>query len=251
MKQKSLFLLLFIALLLTSCMSMALRSVGAYREHNSVSFFSNGNKMVAYIPMVHVGKKEFYADTKSKVDSLQRNGYIVFMESVRVKDSLTAPQKDTLRRKIRYLLGVDLNRNGYLDSVNGTFMGRKFKNKEGLTNQPKYHKMGVDTIKGRIEDVPMNVLLKAYEDQYGKIALSSCDFNTPFDQKYSCPRQVNNWMKEFVLGYRNRYLAAAIVNENNQKIAVMYGAMHYGGLLEELTKTDSTWTERKDLYRKQ
>jgi hypothetical protein len=230
-------------------MSMALRSAGAYRDHNSVSFLSNNDKTVAYIPMVHVGKKEFYADIKTKVDSLQRNGYIVFMESVRVKDSLTAPQKDTLRRKIRQLLGVDLNSKGYIDTINGTFMGRKFKNKQGLTNQPRYSKIGVDTLSGRIEDVPVNELLAAYEKQYGKIVLSDCDYKTAFESKYTCIRPVNSWMSEFVLGYRNKHLADAIAAEPHKKIAVMYGALHYGGLLKELTKSDSTWTERKDLYR--
>ena len=250
MKFRSLFFLFIFAIFLSSCMSMALNSIDAYKDHNSVSFFSNGNKMVAYIPMTHVGKKEFYADIKNKVDSLQYNGYIVLMESVKVRDSLTGPQKDTLRRKVRRLLGVDLNGKGYLDTINGTLMGIKFKNKQGLINQPPYYKLGVDTLKGRREDVPINVLLKAYEEQYGEISLTDCDFTTPLGNKYNCMREVNNWMNEFVLGYRNRHLAAAIIDESNQKIAVLYGAMHHGGLLEELTKLDSTFTERKDLYRK-
>jgi hypothetical protein len=168
------------ALLATSCMSLALSVMGITKEDFKFSVYSNGSKTVAYIPMKHIGPKEFYANVKCRIDSLQREGYIVYLESVSVKDSLTFEERDTLKMKIRRMMGVTLGKEGYLDTINGRLMGRKFKNRQGLVNQPPYVKLGVDTLTGKIVDVPMNELVKEYERLYGTIILDACDYTTPF-----------------------------------------------------------------------
>ncbi|MEL1245809.1 hypothetical protein AAEO56_16165 [Flavobacterium sp. DGU11] len=244
MKRKILFLTAIAGMLCTSCMSFALNMIGAYDRESSVSYYSNADKTVAYIPMKHIGPKEFYANVKSKVDSLQREGYIVFMESVRVTDSLTPQQKDTLKWKIRKLTGVTLSQSGYIDTINGRLMGRKFKNRKGLINQPRYYIMGVDTLTGRVVDVPMNKLIKAYEKEYGTIILNDCDYVLALDKKYECGKLSSKQANAMILDYRNKHLAEAIAAEPAKKIAVMYGALHENGLFKELKTIDSTWVPK-------
>jgi len=241
MKLRLLTALLLIALLSTSCMSLALRVLGVYNTEAGLSLYSDGTKTMVYIPMRHIGTKEFYADVKHKVDSLQAEGYIVFMESVRVTDSLTQPQKDTLKLKLRKLTGVTIRKEGYLDTINHKLMGRNFKNRRGLVNQPKYSHLGVDTIKGRVVDVPMNRLIKQYESQYGNIVLDACDYTTPLEDKYKCGKEKNSRSNEMILKYRNKNLADAIIAEKHTKIAVLYGAAHESGLFTDLKAADSKW----------
>jgi hypothetical protein len=241
MRGKIILLLAVTGMLCTSCLSLGLKLIGAYDKEASVSYYTNEYKTVAYIPMKHIGPKEFYGNVKSKVDSLQAEGYIVFMESVRVTDPLTPQQKDTLQWKIRKLTGVTISKSGYIDTINGTLMGRKFKNKKGLINQPRYFVLGVDTIKGRVVDVPMNHLIKAYEDEYGPIQLNVCDYVLAMDKKYECGKLSSKESNAMILEYRNKHLAQAIANEPSTKIAVLYGALHQSGLYKELKLTDPTW----------
>lgn len=241
MKFRLFIALMAVAALTASCMSMALSVMGINKKEAGMSVYSNGTKTVAYIPMKHIGPMEFYANVKRRVDSLQKEGYIVFMESVRVTDSLTTEQKDTLKRKVRRLMGVTLGKGGYLDTINRKLMGRKFSNKKGLVNQPKYTKLGVDTTTGRIVDVPMNVMIREYEKKYGKIMLDECDFSTPFGDKYACGHESRSQANNLILDYRNRHLADAIIAEKHNKIAVLYGAAHEKGLLALLRVSEPLW----------
>jgi hypothetical protein len=246
MKLRSvLFLALFMALA-TSCMSLALSFMGIYKTEAKVATYTDGEKTVAYIPMKHIGPKEFYAGVKHKVDSLQALGYIVFMESVKVIDSLTPAQQDTLRLKLRKLSGVAIRKEGYLDTINHKLMGRNFKNKRGLINQPKYSLLGVDTTTGRIVDVPMNVLIKQYEKQYGPIVLDPCDYTTPMEEKYKCDKEKNSRANEMILQFRNQHLADAIIAEKHNKIAVLYGAAHESGLFTYLVQASGKWQQVRD-----
>lgn len=241
MKTKILFFTAIACFLCTSCLSLGLKVMGIYNKEARVSNYSNGDKEIAYIPMKHIGPKEFYVNVKRKVDSLQAEGYIVFMESVRITDSLTPQQKDTVKWKLRKLTGVNISKSGYLDTINNKLMGRRYKNKGRLMNQPRYSLIGVDTIRGRVVDVPANRLIAAYEDKYGPIELNSCDYVLAMDKKYECGKLSNQAANAMILNYRNRHLAEAIVAEPNKKIAVLYGALHERGLYKELRTIDSAW----------
>ncbi|KOS05656.1 hypothetical protein AM493_06120 [Flavobacterium akiainvivens] len=241
MKFRNLLLIACFALLTTSCMSLALSVLGINKKESPMSVYTNGTKSIAYIPMKHIGPKEFYANVARRVDSLQKQGYTVYMESVRVTDSLTPQQRDTLKLKVRRLMGVTLGKGGYLDTINGRLMGRKFSNKKELINQPVYSKLGVDTLSGRIVDVPLNVLIKQYEKQYGTIQLDVCDYTTPLEDKYDCGREKRSQANDLILRHRNKNLADAIIADKHNKIAILYGAAHESGLLELLKQVDATW----------
>jgi hypothetical protein len=244
MKLRNILSIALLAMLCTSCMSLALSVMGINKKESGYSVYSDSIKTVVFIPMKHIGPKEFYANVKHRVDSLQKEGYIVFMESVRVTDSLTDGQKDTLKRKVRKLTGVTLSKEGYLDTINGRLLGRKFKNRHGLINQPRYSKLGVDTIGGsRIVDVPMNMIIEEYEKQYGTIILNECDFTTPFEDKYKCGRENKAQADAMILNHRNRHLADAVLAEKHNKIVILYGALHEIGFFSCLLQPGSKWEQ--------
>lgn len=247
MKKFTLLFLLLIVISTTSCSSSAmhfyLKRYGIYDENTSVQVYTNLNKTIAYIPMKHIGPKQFYQNVTNKVDSLQTEGYIVFLEGTLIDSiNLTKEQQDTVMLKMRWMTGIALNKRGYLDTVNGTLMGIPFKNKKGIINQPRYKKLGIDTIKDRLVDVKMNLLVDEYESKYGKIILEECDYSTSIDQDiYKCHTIDQDKYDYIVMHYRNKKLAESIMNENHNKIAILYGAKHEIGMFEELKALDSNW----------
>lgn len=247
MKTYTLLFAFLLTLFLVSCsssnLSYALKFYGIYEDKATIKTYTNLNKTVAYIPMKHIGPKEFYQNVTLKVDSLQAKGFIVFLEGTPVDSiSLTKAQQDTVRFKMRWITGIALNKKGYLDTVNGTLMGIPFKNKKGIINQPRYRELGIDTIKDRLVDMKMNLLVDEYESKYGKIILEDCDYNTSIEQDlYKC-RKINEAEKDYiVLHYRNKKLAEAIMKEGYNKIAILYGARHETGMFEELKALDPNW----------
>ena len=241
MKSRTLLLLIVTSISLTSCMSLALNLIGVYDPEATTISFTNEDRSVVFIPMKHIALKEFYTNVGRKADSLQKEGYTVFLESVSIKDSLTKPEKDTLELKFRKVLGTHVSKKGYLDTINGKLMGKKYNNKKGIVNQPRYHKMGIDTSNARVVDVPANVLLKQYEAEFGKIVLTDCDYNTKLEDKYKCGKLPKDNRDKMVRTYREKHLAEAIMSEPNKKVVVIFGALHEEGLMKELKALDSKW----------
>jgi len=242
MKTLHLLLLLMLSLLTTSCLSLALKVLDIDNPDAEVIIMANKDKTVAFVPMKHIGPKEFYEDVKKIVDSLHAENYIVFLESTRIIDSLSKEQKDTISLKMRKMMGVYLSKKGYLDTINGRLMGRKFNNKKmKLVNQPKYSIMGSDSLTDRIVDVPMNRIVSAYETKYGVLELNPCDYTTAPEEKYECDKEPKKQVDEMIMGLRNKNLSDAILAEPRKKIAVLYGARHRTGVLKNLRQSDSTW----------
>ncbi|MEO7524164.1 MAG: hypothetical protein ABIT58_08725 [Ferruginibacter sp.] len=247
-KQIILCMFIFTSFYLSSCYRIAFSKVGAFQKSASPIKISNAKKDVVFIPMHHVGKKEFYDDVKRIADSLQNLGYVFYYEAVKispVKDSLSA---DTLRRKMRKVIGNDVFsakvNGGYIDTVNHTFLHKKLKiiRKENLVNQPPFIRMNIDTAKGRWGDAYLSDMIPAFEKKFGNIALSDCDFSTALDAKYKCSKHKGKEEKNFLLvEYRNECVATKMMNNPDDKIAVIYGAMHFDGVLKMLQQYDSTW----------
>jgi hypothetical protein len=51
---------------------MAYRYIGVFDKEAKEKRISNEKKELVFIPMHHVGKKEFYDDVKKKIDSLHQ-----------------------------------------------------------------------------------------------------------------------------------------------------------------------------------
>lgn len=237
-------IILPLLLMATSCLSLAIKATGLDKKDATVVAFTNNDRTVAFVPMKHVGPKEFYEDVKHIIDSLHAEGYVAYLEGTRIKDSLSKEDYNIVMRKMRKMMGVPITKMGYLDTINGRLMGKKFKNKLKLINQPSYNKLGIDSLIDRIVDIPTNHIVKAYESKYS-LMLNDCDYVLPMEDKYECGKEPWKQVSEFIFKYREAHVANTIINDSNQKIAVVYGLAHKDGLLRELKLIDTTWTYKR------
>jgi len=226
-------------------MPIAVKLMGLDKKDARVVAFTNNDKTVAFVPMKHVGPQEFYGDVKKILDSLHAEGYVAYLESTRVTDSLSKDEKELLYIKLRKMLGTHLGKGGYLDTINHRLAGRRYKNRHNLVNQPRYRLMGSDSINDRIVDIPMNRIIAEYESRYGELKLNDCDYVLKPEAKYECGKEPGKQVNAVIMGYREQHLATEITNDKNKKIAVIYGALHEPGLLRELHEIDTTWNYRK------
>lgn len=242
-KIKFVLLMLICNTMFPSCLRhIALNSMGIYDKKVSFHLVTNGDKKIIFIPMHHIGKKEFYENAKQVTDSLMKNGYILYLESVTPGKNIDSLQKDTLYRKATKLTGVDMfalkNNGGYLDTNKNTLNGYKLKHK--LVNQPKPIPGNYDSARSKIVDATLLQLIKACEDKFGPIILEKSDFEITKEKKkkIETKSEIKNY---FLLTYRNELITDSILKDQNKKIAILYGAKHFDGLLENLQKADKNF----------
>ena len=75
------FLLFLIILHCSSCKTIHVLHL-MQSEDVAVAELSNHNKTVEFIPMHHVGKREFYDGVKEIVSHYKANGFVVYYEGV-------------------------------------------------------------------------------------------------------------------------------------------------------------------------
>lgn len=249
MNKKLRFSLLFLCftclMSFTSCNTLWMKFSGVLDARPSLKTLSNGNKTVLYLPLHHIGRKEYYTNLTHKVDSLQKLGYVVFYESVSGGTTDTI-ELQYLAKKFRKIQGDFNASNGYLDTTNHTIYGRiPYDETYDLINQPTPLQLGLHSNFARNVDVSLKELVTAFEHTYGPVQLSACDSTTPLNADYNCtplkPKLAKDFKKKYVLGLRNKKLASEIVNSKHQHIFVIYGAMHFKGLFQELKNGDSKW----------
>ncbi len=248
-KLKCVLLVLICNTMFSSCLRhIVYKSMGVFDKKVSFHFVTNGDKKIVFIPMHHIGKKEFYEHTKQVTDSLIRDGYILYLESVASGKNIDSLQKDTLYRKATKLTGVDMlalkNNGGYLDTNKNSINGYKLKHK--LVNQPKPIPGNYDSVRSKIVDATMLQLIKACEDKYGPIILEKSDFeiSTGKKKKVKPNSEIKNY---FLLTFRNELITDSILHDQNKKIALMYGAKHFDGILENLQKADNKYKKVEKL----
>lgn len=197
------------------------------------------HKQVLFLPIHHIGRKEYYNQVAHLTDSLEDAGYTVFYEQL----STNLPDLESFERvarKYRKLTG------SFSTSVQAGDTSAFRKN--GLVNQPNAESLGVNLDKALLADVTLEQLIASFEERYGQITLDSCDLQTELDAQYQCDllnsKLQRRFQKEFVLGMRNAHLANLIHYSPARKIFVIYGASHYKGLRVELKKLDSNWEWR-------
>lgn len=233
---------------LSSCNALWLKFSGVLHEKPELKTLSNGSKEVLYLPLHHIGREIYYKDIAHKSDSLRKLGYVIFYEnvSIGVKDTNT---QVTLAKKFRKIQGDFGAANGYLDTVNHKIYGHiAYDTVYKLINQPSFNEMGLDSSFAFNVDVTLKELIHAFEAKYGAVELDSCDINTVLDATYSCgkpdAKQKKRFRKEYVLKKRNENLAQEIKNHHADKIFVIYGAMHFKGLVAALKESDKDWKEQ-------
>ncbi len=248
MRTCTLFFILALALLLgnSACKQIYIKHSKILESKPELKSISNGEKRVLFLPIHHIGLKEYYQDIAKKTDSLIGLNYMVFYEQVNTKASDHA-EYESLGKKFRKITGNFNASSGYLDTVNNSLGNMQFDKKYELTNQPPLAKLGVNTSTAVHADVSLEELIYAYEQRNGPIELDSCDKATSLEEEYLCEaldrKSRKEFREDFILGHRNSHLAQLIHRSEADKIFVIYGASHYKGFIKELEKLDASWEE--------
>lgn len=226
-------------------MNLALENAGIFEEKVELRKISNNYKNLIFIGMHHIGRKEFYNDVANKIDSLQRQGFVVYYEKLKKNNVIDSISNDVYKKKFRKMIGLTTTK--YYDTINKVIGGKlKYKGNYKLTNQFPYNKLHINMETAKNIDVKLSDLIKGFEFKYGAIALDDCDKQTKSDSSvYDCDRIDNKsaqiFKNEFIIAFRNKNLANAIMNSTKRKIVVIYGKIHFEGLKTELQGIDKNW----------
>ena len=214
--------------------NLAFKMLGVYDDNVKLSKITNENKEVIFFPMHHLGTTLFYNDVKSKIDSLKKLGYYFYTEEVKgsKKDSIT------VRKSIK-LTGIPFSRNniGYMHFFDSIYKG-KVKFKKEIFDQPSSTKFGLDNSNSKTVDVTLKEMIDYYEKKYGEIKLEPCDFEKSFYEKPNCKNKLvgKKITDDVYLNFRNKNIIKTFLNDEHQKIAMIYGSDHIRGIQEELLK---------------
>lgn len=214
-------LLIFCSFLSISCTGLALEITGITEKKAKLHSFTFNGKKCVFISMHHIGKEEFYYDVKGKVDSLKRENFMVLYEGLKPD---TALNKERLKQdllKFRKITGISIK--AYLDSSNSVF--GKDLTKWKLVNQPDNYQLGIDSVRDIRAELPFSDLIVKYEEKNGGINLDKCDMETDLSATYNCETAKNGFKKFQEI--RNYELARQIAEVDYDKIAVVFGGMHY------------------------
>ena len=74
--------LITLVIYFSSCYSIVANKIGIEDLSPKVTKLSLPNKEVYFVGMAHLGKKEFYENTKKILADFQNKGFVVYVESV-------------------------------------------------------------------------------------------------------------------------------------------------------------------------
>ncbi|WLD24006.1 hypothetical protein NU10_01040 [Flavobacterium dauae] len=88
-------------------------------------------------------------------------------------------------------------------------------------------------------------MIEIYEEHYGKIALTDCDYKTRLGKKYKCSKIDEN--KEYYLlnGLRDAHVLDEIEKSTAKKIVLVYGRIHIMDLHSKIQKKDWEYQREK------
>lgn len=234
--KKVLYLLLIITQ--TSCNNSFFINYLARKKsiEKEIKVYENNNqKRIVYLPMVHLGKEEFYASVKSVVDSLRKKNYIILYEGI---GSETA--NDSIKRKFRKVAGFTIT--NYKDSTNQSIPKIYRKNK--LIHQTREN-TGIYAKEDINADYSLDSLVYEYEKRYKKIILNDCDFETPLLAKYECKDSINYSSYKLINELRNDRALETIERYKNMNIVILYGKAHRFMLHADILDLGYTLVEGK------
>lgn len=245
MKIKILLILLF---LLTSCKSYLVnqyfKRVGVYDDKIKLEKLNNNDKEIILFGMHHIGKKEFYKDVESKIDSLTKKDYLFYVEGISSefsgKTDLTAEDSTILidlAYKFRKITGKPLISKDLDSDYIKLFKEKGIKIKEEIIKQPSFTELGLSQKNAINTDIKIEDLLTFYQKKYGEIILEPCDFETKFYEESKCKTRTNKKIyEEIIMNARNNSIITHIINEKKSKIAIIYGKEHFIAVKDSLQK---------------
>lgn len=192
-------------------------------------------KEIIFIGMHHIGNQIFYNNVNKLTDSLQKQGYIIYYEGILAKDMRNKVVNNINARKLKKITNSTMSPFGIIDTTRSQLIKIASITTNGLVNQPHPLLLIKDTANSKIVDITLDDLIKTYEIRFGTIAIDFRDnalpLENPYPQKFYYPKK--NIL--YVLNtYRNQYLAKQIAASSNNKLAIVYGALHYNNLQQAL-----------------
>lgn len=186
--------------------------------------FSNGDKTVTFIPMIHIGTPAFYQAVVEKVKAHKQDGATLYYEFVDF-DALDEHNK----RKARRLVGIlptpemyeELSGSGYVGQNNEDFLG--------LVNDKDVN-----------VDVTAEELIESYEEEFGPIEVTGEDATSDLSEMTTNILPQEN-VTMIIYDSRNQKVADAINNGPDADIVLIFGGAHGPGILADLQATDPGW----------
>ncbi|RDK89092.1 hypothetical protein [Marinirhabdus gelatinilytica] len=233
---KNFLVLVILSLSFLSCKNLlfnaGLSAMGVYDEEAKYHLAKSRSKVIVILPTHHIGTPEYYADLKSKIDSLAAIEFYFYVESVN-----TQSHDDSLLRKFRKFSGNPIPASGYKNIVDSV-LGKKFKIKfkKEIIDQPSYPELGVPSERYSNVDATLEQLVGYYENRYGPIQLDPCDFETEIFEETSCKKMnvAREVKKDVIEDFRNEIVLNRIDSEKEPKIVLIYGDGHTPGLISGL-----------------
>ncbi len=220
---------LFVSIL-QSCKAIKAISL-IYSKEATYKDYSNNEKDIRFVNMVHISTKEFYKDVINKVTEAKNKDYVLFYEYVDF-DLAT----DLEKRKIRKMIGFIPSPEGYKKVL------KSIDDDDNLMVQDNDQFLNLVNNKDYPVDITPSEIIKQYETKFGEIILSEEDKNTPINEelKRSLPKKK---VQSIILDFRNKYLANKVEHSEFSKIIILYGADHRTGLFKELKKLNPKWSD--------
>jgi hypothetical protein len=198
------------------------------REEIKILENVNNNKTIVFFPMVHVGRKEYFENSKPLIDSLRSEGFKFYYENVIVDPILDSLETIIYNKKMRSILGLSPR----LDSANKSLP--KFYSRKNFVIQD-YNVMGLTQSDTKL-DMFLNQIVDSIENKYGKLRLSDCDLKTSLNSKYKCKSKNSKFGFIFTNIFRDQYIWEELKKVKADKIVLIYGKMHWYGLYPEFKK---------------
>ena len=185
--------------------------------------FSNGERSLYFISMIHQAEPAFYKTVANEVKRLKAQGMDLYYEFIDF-DAAT----DTDRRRIRAMLGFLPSPAFYAENVSG-----------GMVAQDNAMFLGFPGGADVNVDVTPAELADAYEALVGPLEISEENLTAPPDT-FVMPTADPAQITRVTIDWRNERLAKAI-HDAPGDVVVLYGAAHGAGTLRELQALDSRW----------
>ena len=201
------------------------------------------NKTVIFVPMQHIGKPNYYEEVRLFLDSLRKNDFVVFYENIGISYSWDSLPTDTLIRKMRKIVGMNLV-GGYKNPDNKS-LKKHWVNSKYISQA---NNIGLKDTDFWV-DLDAHELIEKYEERMGKIVLTECDCNTPLFEKYKCKdtAKIDKWV--FTHLFRNKYIFEKVIESEYNKIVLVYGKGHKSWICHDL-KWIGSYKKVKVKYKK-
>jgi len=186
--------------------------------------FSNGDKTVTFIPMIHIATPAFYEAAAEKVKEQKEDGATLYYEFIDF-DALDEENK----RKVRAMVAILPTPDFYAELSEDGYVGQNPDDFLGLVNDKDVN-----------VDVTAMELIEAYEEEFGPIEVTGEDATSDLSEMATTILPPEN-TERIIIGARNQKVAEALHNRPDTDIVLLFGAGHGPGMFADLKALDPSW----------